>query len=93
MAGVHASPTYDDTFGLHYPGWFIGWCVDAMRAWYIPPPVWLNVPIVFIQDIIRYINQSDAVDDLKEQGFHFFEPVTGEEEMAFADTEITRSTF
>ena len=71
MAAPSSPPEVDENFGVHYPDWFVKWSVDAMRAWHIPPPVWLDVPETFILDIIRWINQSDAVEEAAKDSVYF----------------------
>ena len=71
MSAPSSPSEINENFGVHYPDWFVRWSVDAMRAWHIPPATWLNVPEAFILDLIRWVNQADAVNDAKERGEYF----------------------
>jgi hypothetical protein len=64
-----------------------------MKAWNVHPALWLNVPEQYITDIIRRVNQGEAIEAAKEEGVYFPEP-DAYEEMEFDDddTDMQRVT-
>ena len=93
MASESSPPELDPDFSLYYPKWFIRWCADAMRAWHIPPMLWLTVPESFILDLIRWINQDDAVREAAKSGAYFGEVSDEDFEGMFDGHATMRSEF